>query len=144
MKPEVKEAWLKALRSGEYAQTINSLHRIKALSPDRPVGFCCLGVLCEIAVENEVIEKIESSHVEMYGEGHSAFLPPEVQSWAGLESHMDTDQGTIFYLSDVEDLLSSEQLSRVEQVTGGRVSVADLNDAGVDFETIADIIERVF
>lgn len=41
MKPELKKAWIEALRSGKYEQgTYNLKHNGK---------YCCLGVLCEIA-----------------------------------------------------------------------------------------------
>lgn len=39
LKPEVKQAWLEALRSGEYCQTKGQL-------VDEH-GYCCLGVLAE-------------------------------------------------------------------------------------------------
>ena len=41
MKPEAKEAWLKALRSGDYRQGTYTLRT----ADDR---FCCLGVFAEI------------------------------------------------------------------------------------------------
>lgn len=40
MKPELKENWIKALRSGKYIQTSNYL-RVND-------GYCCLGVLCDV------------------------------------------------------------------------------------------------
>lgn len=40
MKPELKENWIKALRSGKYTQTSNHL-RVND-------GYCCLGVLCDV------------------------------------------------------------------------------------------------
>jgi hypothetical protein len=43
MDAELKTKWLAALRSGEYSQTQQVLHR------KDPNGYCCLGVLCEIS-----------------------------------------------------------------------------------------------
>lgn len=40
MKREIKEAWLRALKSGEYEQ--GELHLEKDLK------YCCLGVLCKV------------------------------------------------------------------------------------------------
>ena len=40
--PSVKRDWLKALRSGKYKQTQNTLY------DPHSKGFCCLGVLCEV------------------------------------------------------------------------------------------------
>lgn len=43
MKASLKAKWVKALRSGDYAQTTSSL---RGRNDD---SFCCLGVLCEVA-----------------------------------------------------------------------------------------------
>ena len=41
MNPELKEKWVKALRSGEYKQTFGRLRQDNS--------YCCLGVLCKVA-----------------------------------------------------------------------------------------------
>ena len=41
MKPEIKAAWIAALRSGEYKQGRQRLRRTG-------VGHCCLGVICDV------------------------------------------------------------------------------------------------
>lgn len=46
MNQEVKQAWLQALRSGEYKQGNGNLHKGDA--------FCCLGVLCDIAAKQGI------------------------------------------------------------------------------------------
>ena len=43
MKPAIKKLWLDALRSGEYEQCKGKLHDGE--------GFCCLGVLYDVAVD---------------------------------------------------------------------------------------------
>src|SRR3954466_4218538 len=48
LRPEVKEKWVAALRSGEYKQGRSYLH---SQNPDGEDRFCCLGVLCELAVQ---------------------------------------------------------------------------------------------
>jgi len=40
MRPEIKAAWIAALRSGKYKKTVGDLRN--------PNGFCCLGVLCDL------------------------------------------------------------------------------------------------
>lgn len=45
MNPELKAAWLTALRSGEYKQGHNLLRRDK----NNTTVICCLGVLCDIS-----------------------------------------------------------------------------------------------
>ena len=44
MNKEIKAEWVKALRSGEYKQGGGALHRGD--------HFCCLGVLCDIAIDD--------------------------------------------------------------------------------------------
>lgn len=145
MNNAVKDRWLKALRSGEFPQSRNSLHRVEA-SADIPAGFCCLGVLCEIAVQDEVVTKElhEFGVAETYGDGHVAFLPEEVVSWAGLSAFSDSDQGPTFRLREVDDLLTEEEFHIVRQMSLSHVTVVDLNDNGVSFDTIAKVIERIF
>jgi len=50
LKPEIKERWLEALRSGKYKQTTGYLR-----DDD---GFCCLGVLCDV-VKNDKAVKVK-------------------------------------------------------------------------------------
>jgi hypothetical protein len=50
--PEVKAEWLKELRSGNYAQGSGYLRLSNG-------EFCCLGILCEIAVKQGVIPEPE-------------------------------------------------------------------------------------
>lgn len=45
MKPELKEAWVKALRSGDYKQGQGALK----WQGSGAALHCCLGVLCEVA-----------------------------------------------------------------------------------------------
>lgn len=47
MDAKLKELWLAALRSGEYPQTTYTLK-------DRQ-GYCCLGVLCHVAAEANLL-----------------------------------------------------------------------------------------
>ncbi len=82
MNPEVKAAWLKALRSGEYQQGKSQLKT--------PEGaYCCLGVLCDISKlgEWDADNKYNVTEGEDYG---ISFLPYGVREWAGLNS---TDPG---------------------------------------------------
>lgn len=45
MKPELKKKWVDALRSGKYIQGRSWLKNTKTNT------YCCLGVLCEVLVE---------------------------------------------------------------------------------------------
>ena len=61
MNKEVKQAWIKALRSGEYEQGTGYLR-----SEDNK--FCCLGVLCDIMKDRLGLEwNLVGHRYEMYG-----------------------------------------------------------------------------
>ena len=65
--------WVQALRSGKYKQAHGTLGKEDG-------SRCCLGVLCDLAVEAGVIKTFNL---------YSTCLPEEVTMWAGLSS----DQG---------------------------------------------------
>lgn len=136
MNPEIKTLWLSALRSGEYEQTTGVLHRGAADDSDAP-GFCCLGVLCDLAVKNGVIPEPtfrDDKNALSYGtrpqcgiegceecmNGSIGLLPTEVREWAGM--------------ADASGNLPEKN-----------TTLAELNDSGdYDFAGIADIIEEEF
>ena len=113
MKAEVKELWLKALRSGDYKQGKGAL-RSDDTSLRSDDTYCCLGVLCDLFPGDEWA--MEEGEWLMGSE--ASYLPPSVMEWAGLDEHVP----------------------RVP--LGGRmVSLALVNDTGRPFEEIADLIE---
>jgi hypothetical protein len=94
----VAKKWVKALRSGKYSQAKGQLKTTE--------GYCCLGVLCDLAVKAGVLKVFPT------GRGN---LPLNVKRWAGL----------------------------VDPAGGydGHQNLADDNDSGNRFKTIANIIE---
>jgi hypothetical protein len=80
MDKEIKDQWLEALRSGDYVQGYTYL--------EYGGRYCCLGVLCELAVKAGVIEVIESKlegNGTIYGYANdTATLPEKVVEWANL------------------------------------------------------------
>lgn len=88
---EIIAEWVKRLRSGDYKQGQKRLG-IKTLNGVE--SFCCLGVLCEMAVEEGVVRRTETKYpgdsgiiTYYYGdaESNNAQYPPEpVVKWAGL------------------------------------------------------------
>lgn len=136
MNPEIKELWVEALESGEYTQGKKVLH-----NQDNNT-FCCLGVLCDLAVKagldieigerEDVVVDIkpeEYEHVRgdvtTYDNSYTA-LPASVMEWAGIE-HDVAD----FWIDDEHGGRHSDCLTRV-------------NDAGGTFESIATIIKEKF
>jgi hypothetical protein len=125
MNQEIKNEWVTALRSGDYKQGQSLLRRTED-DDVYPDGYCCLGVLCELAVQHAVIPPAqldESDSYYVYGEAKDrkgAYLPRKVRDWA------DTDS-----TSPVVTLPS-----------GGRANLPSLNDSGFTFDQIADVIEQ--
>lgn len=86
MNPEIKAKWVAALRSGEYVQ---GRYCLKEVSESGEAKYCCLGVLCEVALKEGVAMKINSKpatngaiHISY---DHSyALLPNSVIEWSGL------------------------------------------------------------
>lgn len=86
MDPAIRDLWTAALRSGDYQQTTGMLCRIRATSDSQPAGYCCLGVLCEVAVKAGFITASGSDGKYKFFDGASSSLPHSVVVWAGLDS----------------------------------------------------------
>lgn len=53
MNADLKAKWLEALRSGRYQQARGALRRDTSTKGSEEVGYCCLGVLCDIVGPEE-------------------------------------------------------------------------------------------
>lgn len=74
MKKKVFIRWIKALRSGLYPKTSGALKN--------DVGFCALGVLCEISKIAEWEPEPNTKKFQYLGQIH--YLPKQVAEWAGM------------------------------------------------------------
>jgi hypothetical protein len=124
MIPEIKAQWTAALRSGEYQQGKQALKTADGT-------YCCLGVLCELAVKAGVIEPAKQFKADYAFEYNSAvsFPPAEVCEWAGLEE-ANPDAGG-HSLSAHNDGIEGCTCSECDDPTV----------AGKSFAEIADLIE---
>lgn len=118
MKEEIKKEWCSALRSGEYEQGIGTLRSVD----DK---FCCLGVLTDLyhkdtgkgqwsnfSSKSKVFKSEDS--LQNYG----LIVSDDIKEWSGLDSF-------------------------VVYFEGKEQSLVVLNDdLELDFNTIADVIER--
>lgn len=117
MKPEIKQKWVAALRSGQYSQATGRLRRQDA--------YCCLGVLCDLYQKETgdgqwvPIDPITTDGYDFLNS--NALVPTEVQRWAGLPS------------ADPSVPVPGLNVPR---------GLAYLNDNGNKFTDIADIIEK--
>lgn len=137
MEAEKKEKWVTALRSGQYRQGRRALITVE----NGEVGYCCLGVLCDLAIKDGVKGvRIENAQVEVFYrdendepveddwvEHSDGDLPLAVQEWAGLD---DNDP-------------------QVEVGVLSNIPISQVNDGSDDyrvephsFKQIADIIEQ--
>lgn len=123
MNPEVKSAWLTALRSGNYVQTRFNLERIDS---DGTSKFCCLGVLCDIAEKENIIDRRvypDSYNCAVYGPSLPQFafdldfssrtgtLPDEVSYWAKLDTK---SENSLVELNDGQRLSFDEIADWIE------------------------------
>lgn len=130
--------WTAALRSGEYQQARHQLRReIESLADDTvAIGFCCLGVACEVAVKEGVVRREQSFYGSVSGDIHSdsssTALPQAVVDWLGL-SGRDGD------LTERVEYKHPGHECDEEHTTGTLIGLND--DAGYTFEQIADLVD---
>lgn len=92
MKPSLKKEWLRYLRNGEYQQ---GTRRLVTVSEKGDEQFCCLGVLCDIGLDDDwhlTLDKAntdpESPLVDAYEIGGVKTKPSNPQlGELGLEHH---------------------------------------------------------
>ena len=129
--------WVKALRSGKFKQGQGTL---KQFNKQGQTQHCCLGVLCELY--NETMKKNKKKTLPEkvcdndrdFSYGYCRFggkkedLPKEVKDWSGIKTSLGRFEITKTDEDGIEDY-------EVE-------TLADLNDLGKKFKTIANIIEK--
>jgi hypothetical protein len=128
---QAREAWVEALRSGEFQQTQRTLCRLDGAV----ASHCCLGVACELfsRIETPLNITEETQHIQydpslpaasvavrMY-ENCTQYLPDPVRRWLGLASHSGRYTPSPF--------------------TPLTTTLAAQNDSGRTFAQIADLID---
>lgn len=113
MKKQIKKLWVKALRSGEYAQTRNKMCSVRGNS------FCCLGVLQELYIQDQYKkgnthigwenDKEKSFDGLLFNGEESTILDNKVVKWAGLKRKdplikYNSKKQTLVYLNDDKKL----------------------------------------
>jgi hypothetical protein len=89
MQQELKEKWLKALRSGEYSQGTAALRT--------NIGYCCLGVLADVMGAKWVKPSCDEPETEWSIERSPAiaYLPTSYAKRAGLDSEIQDQLATM-------------------------------------------------
>lgn len=116
--PSVKKLWIEKLRSDEYEQGTHCL---------RYNGkYCCLGVLSDLAVKAGVVEDVKAfgDHIDAINQ----YPLDTVATWAfGVEvTNKYTDRPSEPWEVDI----------------GTVANLGRLNDSGLSFRELADIIEE--
>jgi len=138
------ERWVAALRSGEYVQGTGQLLEISRVDGEH--RWCCLGVLCNLFVEDEGYDidwdlddygdQFNRYSINVNTECEVSYLPQFVADKMGMGTNGELNQ-TVYQNSagewgtDFDSRFSSEYDNLI-----------DLNDQGVSFSVIADIIEK--
>jgi hypothetical protein len=127
MKKEIAKKWVKALRSGKYKQGQSWLKQYDKKGQEH---HCCLGVLCELyndEMKKKHKKSLNSKTLEDWNVTRISFnkndqgLPSLVKKWAGMKDSLG-------YFIDSNDKMGQ--------------CLADMNDIGRKFKTIANTIEK--
>lgn len=116
MKKNIKNLWVKALRSGEFAQTQGQL--------ELNGSYCALGVLSALALINGICTFDERSDGGRF-DNRRTTLSYNVMNWAGIRNYLVQGAGLVKFVEK-----------------GKESSIAELNDEGCDFIEIANLIEK--
>lgn len=113
--------WTEALRSGKYAKTVGFLHTVN--------GWCCLGVLCDVAGL--------AGHKEV-NEGAYSYFGEIAQLPAQLAKHLDINENGGLHVPLTFD---KDRDGRADNEA--HHSLANINDdTNYSFSQIADVIEQ--
>lgn len=129
MKKRNAMKWVKALRSGKFKQTNCTL--VKTDKDGQPVGYCCLGVLGKISGLDE-ISKLKD--VEFLECGNNEVCDLKSSNGTPLDNN---EEGMPIVLS----VKSGKTGKRIPKSFS---NLAEANDSGVSFKSIASWIEKNF
>lgn len=93
---EVQDMWIEALESGKYAQCKGHL--------GDEWGYCCLGVLAQLAVDNGVIEGFHP---------YETILPIPVVSWSGIRNNNGQYDSTSLVRHNDSERMSFLQIAEI-------------------------------
>lgn len=113
----IQKKWVRALRSGKYKQGDGQL--VTTDDEGKPVSYCCLGVLCDIAAKEKITKMRLGDDLAIRYDRQISFLPLKVQKWAAV----------------------AELKGKFVDSDGDFGNLAQLNDDGCTFRDIAKVIE---
>lgn len=136
---ELGREWVHVLKSEGLTQATGALHKLadEDAGIDRTKdGFCCLGVVCDLAHKYGIVERVVSYDEVAYGEErNTTTLPREVIDFLGLSQ----SNPHVEVLSQEADPDFADDYDEDEVDT---YDLATLNDEhGFDFEKLGELIE---
>jgi len=124
---KARKEWVEALRSGKYKQGTGTLH---TKLPDDSEEFCCLGVACDLFYPKCDVIKVENENSDMVSyDGQGGTLPIAIAKHLGFETTGNRFQNLIVKIE-----------SGIYK--GSSVGITILNDNGMTFGQLAQIIEN--
>ena len=130
MRSDIAKRWAEELRSGKYAQGTNVLKSAEATA-DSEIEYCCLGVLCEMAVKDRVI------HASVIQDRYRSELgTPGRNTWAFCDGDEE-----VFSELPRKVIAWSEIKSSDGYISSEKESLTTMNDDVLSFEHIAAVIE---
>lgn len=129
MNKAIKKQWVDALRSGDYSQGKHCLQ-------DENNNFCCLGVLTDLYIKSHRHSLIEWSKDISYENdipNYPALLPVDGKS--------PTSEPRQFEAERLPDIVA-EWSGFNPAFEYNNMDLEDINDDGVTFDEIANIIEE--
>lgn len=142
MREDIKREWFDRLRSGKYHQGIGYLRQEKGLA----VTHCCLGILCEMALEAGVTVIAYQKFDDEKGRSTTAYGFPDYEPFLAFPTLKDL--GTLpTTANDAAPAVDACYLPRsvavwAELTYTEQHKLANMNDHLIPFDTIADYIKN--
>lgn len=144
--PTFKAEWVKNLLSGNYKQTKGALCKVRAKGEK---AFCCLGLASEMyrekfnSEDNPVQWKVTNNFVDFHTPTttDNQMPPRDVMAWAyGTVNPYSVSLPWFIYLDekDAKRFITKENL--LDECN--YVALADLNDRGFPFKSIAYLVDK--
>jgi hypothetical protein len=140
LRKSVRARWVAALRSGDYRQAKQELAKPVPVAADgtSELGYCCLGVLCELGVASgapdiTVLQMPEGRKAYTVGDNErwTVTPPPHLWQWAGAGETYDPK------------VSGTSTRTMLKQGLVNQSTLMDANDGlGLSFDEIADLIEN--
>lgn len=112
--------WLEALESGEYKQGVGLL--------SFEGEYCCLGVLCEVAMKNGLGLEVEThANNEKWYDGEAGVLPEIAKEWIGMKSNSGNYGKDKELTADNDNGKTFKQIARI--IRKNKKSLFNLNSA---------------